>query len=73
MIDKQKIRDVYIRVCRDSGFSMDSIKAATLTGVVVGCHPLEVWLAMPSLDVMDQIAAGNHPAAKSLHQQSERI
>jgi hypothetical protein len=67
--DRTTIQQIYVRVCRDSGFGLDSIRAATLTANMVGCSPLEVWLAMPSLDVMDEIAAGQHPVAKGRRQQ----
>lgn len=60
--DRVAIQRFYIRVCKDSGFGLDSIRAATLTAQAFRCSPLEVWLAMPSLDVMDEIAAGKHPA-----------
>ena len=62
--DRQLIQKIYVRICRDSGFGLDNIRAAILTGRIVGCHPLEVWAAMPSLDVMAEIAAGTHLAAR---------
>lgn len=62
-MNRADIQKVYIRVCRDSGFKMDGVQAATLAAKVIGCSPLEIWLAMPSLNVMDQIAKGDHPAA----------
>lgn len=63
MADRDLIQQIYVRVCRDSGFGLDSIRAATLAARIVGCSPLEVWVAMPSLAVMDAIAEGKHPAA----------
>jgi len=58
------IQDLYIRVCRDSGFNMDYIRAAHFAGMVGGFHAMDVWIAMPSLEVMQQIAKGTHPAAR---------
>lgn len=57
------IQDLYIRVCRDSGFMMDFTRAAAFAGKVGGFHPMDVWTAMPDLDTMRKIAAGDHPAA----------
>ena len=57
-------QDVFVRVCRDSGFTIDATRAAIIAAQMLNKHPLEVWLAMPSLDVMDEIAAGRHAAAK---------
>jgi hypothetical protein len=53
-------------VCRDSGFSLDLHRACALAAKVLGKHPLDVWMAMPSLDVMFEIAAGAHPAAQAM-------
>jgi hypothetical protein len=61
---KEQIRQLYIRVCRDSGFRMDMFRAAAFAGAVGGFHAMDVWLAMPSLQVMEQIADGTHPAVK---------
>ncbi len=64
MDDTRKLRqDVYIRVCKDSGYKLDSIQAATLAGKVLGCHPLEIWTAM-DFDLMERIANGTHPVCK---------
>lgn len=57
-------QDVFIRVCRDSGYQMDARNAAILAAKVVGCHPLDIWKAMPDLSVMARIARGEHPAAR---------
>lgn len=57
------IQDLYIRVCRDSGFAMEYTRAAHFAGKVGGFHAMDVWTAMPSLQVMEQIAKGEHPAA----------
>lgn len=59
-----KIRSLYLRVCRDSRYTISSGNAAILVAQMLGISPLEVWVAMPSLSVMDEIAAGAHPAAQ---------
>ena len=64
MHDQKTIQAVFIRVCRDSGFTLDAAHAARLVAKTLVCHPLEVWLAMPSLDVMNEIAAGTHPVLR---------
>jgi hypothetical protein len=56
-------RQVFIRVCRDSGFQLSFERACRLTGQIVGTHPLLVWSAFPCMEVMQAIAAGEHPAA----------
>lgn len=64
MPDRKTIQDIYIRVCRDSGFGLDYIAAAQLAAKVVGIHPLDIWIAMPSLSVMEEIATGAHPSVR---------
>lgn len=61
--DRETIQKLFIRVCRDSGFKLSADRAAVLTADIAGCHALDVWIALPSLDVMSDIAAGTHPAA----------
>jgi len=65
---KEQIQQLYIRVCRDSGFQLEYIQAAILTSRVIGCTALEIWLAFPSLGVMDEVARGLHPATKVVHE-----
>jgi hypothetical protein len=60
---RKMIQDVFIRLCRDSGFRLSAVAAAQLTGMMLERTPLEIWLSMPSWDVMKEIAAGTHPAA----------
>lgn len=57
-------QQIFIRVCRDSGFRVDAINAAYLAAMIARCHPLHIWLAMPDMDTMERIAAGKHPAAQ---------
>lgn len=67
MSERRKlIQDMYVRVCRDSGFQLSWEQATKLTAKVGGWHPLDVWMAMPSMDVMEEIAEGKHPASKPL-------
>lgn len=65
-MDNLTIRQLYIRVCQDSGFGLDMYRAAAMVGRVAGIHPMQVWCAMPDLQTMEQIAAGTHPAAKDI-------
>ena len=64
MIERRLAQQMFIRVCRDSGFKLGAIRSAIFAAAILKCDPLEIWLAMPSLDVMDLIAAGAHPALK---------
>lgn len=57
-------RQVFIRVCRDSGFQLPMERACHLTAQIVGTHPLMVWSAFPYMQVMHEIAAGTHPAVR---------
>ena len=56
------MREAFVRVCKDSKFTLDAIRAAQLVGLMFDVSPIEVWLVMPSLDAMNEIAAGKHPA-----------
>jgi hypothetical protein len=63
--DRRKfIQDLYIRICRDSLFKMDFVAAAQIAGKVGDFHPMEVLMALPSMDVMMEIARGEHPCVK---------
>lgn len=64
-MDRKKIQDLYIRVCRDSGWQFDYLDAAKFAAKVGGFHPMDVWLAMPDLSTMRKIAQGNHPACQA--------
>lgn len=65
-ISRETKQDLFIRTCRDSGFRLDAIDAAIITANAIGCHPLEIWTAMPSLSVMEKIAKGNHPVLEEV-------
>ena len=61
--ERAMLQQAYIRVCRDSGFRLDLHRACVIAAEVVGKRPMDIWSAIPSLDVMWKIAAGKHPAA----------
>jgi hypothetical protein len=56
------LQQLFIRVCRDSGFTLDWVRAAILTAKIADTDPLLVWLAM-DVSTMERIASGAHPAA----------
>lgn len=65
--DKERmelLQTLYIRMCRDSHFGLKAASAATIVGSMLGISPLEVWIAMPSLDDMDRVASGQHACLK---------
>jgi hypothetical protein len=64
-LDRKTIQALFVMVCRDSGFTLDPVNAAQFVALLANIHPLQVWLAMPSWDVMGEIAAGRHPSATS--------
>lgn len=63
-MNRKLVQDIYIRVCRDSLFSLPAVRAAALAAMILKTHPLAIWLAMPSYDVMEEIARGQHPAVR---------
>lgn len=65
MEERKTVADLYLRVCRDSNWSIGAVSAATLTAKILRIHPLEVWLAMPSMSVMEDVASGTHPACQT--------
>lgn len=64
-MDREQTQQLFIRVCRDSGFKLDAIDAAHIASRAAQISPLEFWTAVGSLAVMDAIASGKHPAALS--------
>lgn len=60
-MDADAIQNVYIRIARDSQFRMDHIEVAKLAGAVLALHPFEVYCTFPYMDVMKDVAEGNHP------------
>lgn len=60
--DRKLKQDLYIRVCKDSGWQLEYIQAAILAGKVLNCHPFEVYSAFGDMDTMRKVASGEHPA-----------
>lgn len=59
--DRNMLQQIFIRVCRDSGFTLEWTRAARIAALAAGTHPLVVWCAMDA-GTMEQIADGTHPA-----------
>lgn len=59
--ERKLMQDVYIRVCKDSGFLLNASQAAIFAAKIIECHPLEIWLSL-DFDLMNRIASGEHPA-----------
>lgn len=53
--------NLYIRICKDSGYTLPYDQAAQLAAKIVGCHPL-TFMGDIGLDYMQKIAVGDHPA-----------
>lgn len=64
MYSRDEIQQLYIRICRDSRFTIGYLQAAILAGEVLKISPIEVWTSLGSLDTMEEIAKGIHPALK---------
>lgn len=58
---RKYVQMAYIRVCRDSGWRFDYIRAAHFTADLLKISALEVWTQFSSLDIMEQVAKGEHP------------
>jgi hypothetical protein len=56
-MNRDFLQQLFVRVCRDSGFTLDWPRAAILTGMIAKVDPLMVWMAMDS-ETMDKIARG---------------
>ena len=63
-VERKQIQDVYVRLCRDSKFTMDYIQVAILTASMLKIQPLEVWGAL-DFNQMEQLADGTHPYYKT--------
>ena len=59
--DRETIQKLFIRVCRDSSFSLEHTRAAHLVGSILGKSAIEVWIAFSDLDTMRRISTGEHP------------
>ena len=62
-MNREQIQQLFIRVCRDSGFSLDWIDAASIAARAANISPLEIWIAFGTMQMMGQVARGEHPAA----------
>src|SRR5690606_21862357 len=60
---RQQIQRLFIRVCRDSGFALETAHAAAIAARAAGISPIGIWIAIGALRTMDRIASGEHPAA----------
>lgn len=58
-VDRATIQKVYVRVCQDSNYTMNSVDAARLAAQILKISPLEIWIAVGSIDMMDRVAAGS--------------
>ena len=61
---RDEIQNAYIRVCRDSHFTLDWVVAAQLAGKMMDTNALGVWTTFGSLDTMREIARGEHPVCR---------
>jgi hypothetical protein len=68
IVSRSTMQQVYIRLCRDSCFTIDAVRAAQLAAAVCNVHPLQIWLAL-DWDTMQRIAAGTHPLTRSATKQ----
>lgn len=58
---RETTRQLYIRICQDSGFTLPFHRAVKLTADVLGIHPIDVWASFPYMQHMEWIADGTHP------------
>lgn len=58
---RKQIQVAYIRVCKDSNFTIEWHAAMGLVSSLLHLHPIDIWAAMGSIDVMENIAKGEHP------------
>lgn len=64
MTDRKLIQDAYIRVCQDSNFKLDWVRAAQISAGALNIHPITIWAQFASMETMRQIAEGTHPSVK---------
>ena len=55
---------LYIRICRDSNFTLSMVDAARTCAKLEGIAPLEFWIAVGSIEDMQKIANGTHLCLK---------
>lgn len=63
LLDRKTIQDVYIRVCKDSGFGLDMFMAAKIAADTLNISSLEIGFAF-GMDTLEKIAKGEHPVCK---------
>lgn len=68
---EQTMQAMFIRLCRDSRFQLDAVRAAQLTAIACEVSPLEIWLALKSWGNMERIANGTHPVLSSFGQSGD--
>lgn len=66
MHDCKFIQEAFIRIARDSGFTMDGVEVAIFTGQLLNCSPFTVYAAFSNMDTMNAVANGSHPAVKKV-------
>lgn len=57
------MQEVYIRLCRDSAFTIDPVVCAHVAARMLDRHPIDIWLAL-DWDNMVTIANGSHPVVR---------
>lgn len=62
---RKEIQMAYIRVCRDSGWRFDYIRAAQFVADLYKISALEVWTSFGDLGMMEKIAKGEHPSVNN--------
>jgi hypothetical protein len=60
-IPREVITAAYVRVCRDSGFTMAATDVAHFVGNMLGISAWAVWQAVGDLSTMERVACGEHP------------
>ena len=56
--EQRLLQQLYLRICKDSGYRLDATRAAILAGQTAGVSPLLVWIAVGSFDCMERGARG---------------
>jgi hypothetical protein len=56
--DRETIQKLFIRICKDSGYQLDFVQAAYLTGKILAISALEVWIAFADVKLMERISNG---------------
>lgn len=63
-MERKIITDAYVRVCKDSGFQLEAVRASQITASMLGIHPLDVLGALGTMQALEQVADGTHPVCK---------